>query len=111
MHPSQVESAKLKFQTLGLKVKTGYRYLGGFVGDQETEANHIASKVRDWAEAVESLSAVANDYPQAAYSAMQRSLQQEWQFIQRVSSLDTNNPNTYSPLEDVIRNSFLNELL
>ena len=110
IHPNQVDKAKLKFQALGLKVKTGYRYLGGFIGDSSSETNHIASKVHDWTEAVKCLALVASDYPQAAYSGMQRSLQQEWQFIQRVSSHESINPNTYSPLEDAIKSSFLKEL-
>ena len=111
VHPSQVDKARLKFQSLGLKVKTGHRYLGGFIGDSDSEARHISSQVLAWTEAVKQLATVAADYPQAAYSGMQRSLQQEWQFMQRVSSLATNDPNTYSPLENAIRNTFVKELL
>jgi hypothetical protein len=38
-----------------------------------------------WEEAVSDLASVAPNFPQAAYSGLQKSLQQEWQFVQRVT--------------------------
>jgi hypothetical protein len=35
-------------------------------------------------EAVTELAVVAKNFPQSAYSGLQKSLQQEWQFVQRV---------------------------
>ena len=57
---------------------TGHRYLGGFVGCADSEKQFITKKVNDWIDAVSKLAKIANDFPQAAYSGMQRSLQQDW---------------------------------
>jgi hypothetical protein len=40
----------------------------------------------DWASAVDELSQVAARYPQLAHAGLQMSLQQEWQFLQRVTN-------------------------
>jgi hypothetical protein len=65
-------------------ITTGSRYLGGFIGEREALDIWIQEKVVKWADAVEVLATVAVDYPQSAYTALQKSLQQEWQFLQRV---------------------------
>jgi hypothetical protein len=38
-----------------------------------------------WEEAVADLASAAPNFSQAAYSGLQKSLQQEWQFVQRVT--------------------------
>ena len=42
------------------------------------EDKYLHEKVKDWEEATVKLSNIANDFPQAAYAVMQKSLQQEW---------------------------------
>jgi hypothetical protein len=42
-------------------------------------------KPKNWEEAVADLAKVAPNFPQTAYSGLQKSLQQEWQFVQRVT--------------------------
>ncbi len=42
-------------------------------------------KIKDWAESVSELALIAKRYPQAAYAGLQKSLQQEWQFLQQVT--------------------------
>ena len=37
VHPSKIHQAKEKFRNLGLKVMTGHRYLGGYVGCADSE--------------------------------------------------------------------------
>jgi hypothetical protein len=44
----------------------------------------LAKKTKFWTEAVTDLTSVTQAFPQAAYSGLQKSLQQEWQFVQRV---------------------------
>jgi hypothetical protein len=66
------------------KVVTGSRYLGGFIGsDQDLHAWH-EDKVSTWELAIGDLSMAATKYPQSAYTGLQKSLQNEWQFVQRV---------------------------
>ena len=66
------------------KIKTGYRYLGSFIGEKERQTDWVEEKISDWIKAVENLSEVAVYVPQSAYAGMQRALQQEWTFMQRV---------------------------
>jgi hypothetical protein len=44
----------------------------------------IQEKNKSWTEAVTELTVGAKSFPQAAFSGLQKSLQQEWQFVQRV---------------------------
>jgi hypothetical protein len=78
------KSAKVAFADLGFTVKTGERYLGGFIGDKLALKSWLEEKVQHWREAVPGLSSAAFKFPQSAYSGLQRSLQQEWQFVQQV---------------------------
>jgi hypothetical protein len=42
-------------------------------------------KAHTWVEAVKTLASSAKRYPQTAYSGLQRSLQPEWTFVQRIT--------------------------
>ena len=89
--------------------KSGSRYLGGFIGDDDEHENWLKAQVSDWVEAVRTLSTVAQRFPQTAYACMQRSLQAQWQYLQRVTP--TNFCYCFQPLEDAIRKDFLPALL
>ena len=80
-----VPRAKEYFRGMGVQVVTGSRYLGGFIGERETEDQWIQAKVEGWAESVLTLDRVACKHPQSAYAGLQKSLQQEWAFVQRVT--------------------------
>jgi hypothetical protein len=54
-----------------------------FIGEQSALDSWLDEKIH-WREAVASLASAATKFPQSAYSGLQRSLQQEWQFVQRV---------------------------
>ena len=82
---SNVPRAKEYFRGMGFQVVTGNRYLGGFVGERAAEVRSIQEKVEGWAEFVRSLAGVARKHPQSAYAGLQKSLQQEWAFVQRVT--------------------------
>ena len=110
VHPMKVQEVKLTFQELGLKVITGHRYLGGYIGNKEEEDGYLHGKVHDWQEATQKLAEVAKIYPQAAYSAMQRSLQQEWLFVQRVTDSEGPTNNIYHPIEKALEADFIPNL-
>jgi hypothetical protein len=63
----------------------GARYLGGFIGEEDARREWLREKAEVWKEAVLDLASAAPNFPQAAYSGLQKSLQQEWQFVQRVT--------------------------
>ena len=64
---------------------TSHCYLGGFVGELAPLSDWLQDKLDHWATAVNALASVAPAYPQAAYTGLQKSLQQEWQFVQCVT--------------------------
>ncbi len=78
-------AAEIAFKDLGFTIVTGTRYLGGFIGSETDQSDWVKSKTSDWADAVRELSLVAHRYPQSAYTGLQKSLQQEWQFLQRIT--------------------------
>ena len=70
---------------MGIKVVTGSCYLGGFAGDREADYRWLAEKVQGWTESAKKMSGVARKHPQSTYSGLQKSLQQEWAFVQKVT--------------------------
>jgi hypothetical protein len=79
-----LESARAAFADLNFTVTTRHHYLGGFIGDQDAFEAWIKEQSTCWAEAVTDLASVMKNFPQSAYSGLQKLLQQEWQFVQRV---------------------------
>ena len=45
----------------------------------------MTDNITGWAESVETLACVSRKHPQSAYVGLQKSLQQEWAFMQRVT--------------------------
>ena len=71
-----VPQAKAYFRGMEIQVVTGSRYLGGFVGERETEGPWVQKKVAGWADSVRTLAGVARKHLQSAYAGLQKSLQQ-----------------------------------
>ena len=64
----------------------------------------MGKKVEVWTELIATLAGVALKHPQSAYAGLQKSLQQEWAFVQRVT------PGVgaaFSPVEEALREVFL----
>ena len=80
--PSYVNQATLLFSDLGIRVVSGSRFLGGFVGEHSMADTYVAQKVRTWVDCAQRLSDVAKVQPQAVHAAVSRSLQFEWSFLQ-----------------------------
>ena len=92
------------FRGMGMKIVTGSHYLGGFVGERGAERRWVQTKVKGWAESVKTLAGVARKHPQSAYAGLQKSLQQEWAFVQRVTP---GIGNEFGPVEEEIAKAFL----
>ena len=64
-------------------------------------------KVQGWTESVKTLWGVARNHPQSSNAGLNKSLQQEWSFVQRVT------PNigyAFGPMEQVLRDAFILDL-
>jgi hypothetical protein len=59
--------------------------LGAFIGDDIALCSWLLKKTKNWEEVVTDLVLVTPNFPQTAYAGLQKSLQQEWQFVQRVT--------------------------
>ena len=81
MDPLNVVRAEEFFRCMGMKIGTGSRYLGSFVGDRADEYRFLAEKFQGWTESVKTLAEVYLKQPYSAYSRLQKSLQQEWSFV------------------------------
>ena len=102
--PQNVPRAEEYFRGMRVHVVTGSCYLGGFIGDPVTEKAWLDDKVRGWTESVTVLAGVACRHLQIAYADLQKSLLQEWGFIQHVA---LGNGEAFSPVEEAFQNSFL----
>jgi hypothetical protein len=80
-----LEAARAAFPEFCFNVTMGNWFLGGFIGEDDALRAWLTRKTEAWSEAVNDLASVAPNFPQAAYSSLQKSLQQEWQFVQRVT--------------------------
>ena len=85
MDPWNVAKAEDFFRGMGMKIVTGSWYLGVFVGDRAAKDSWLTEKVQEWTELVSILAGVSHKHPQSAYAGLQKSLQQEWAFVQRVT--------------------------
>jgi hypothetical protein len=66
--------ARAAFADLNFTVTTGHRYLGGFIGDQDAFEPWIKEQSTCWVVAVMDLASVMNNFPQSAYSGLQKLL-------------------------------------
>ena len=82
VHPDFVAEAEDMFKPLGIKIVTGRRFLGGFIGGKEDVDQWFKEKIECWVGSVKKISNVAKTQPQAAFTGFTKSLQAEWAFIQ-----------------------------
>ena len=98
------EAAKQWLGGFDFQYCTGHRYVGGFIGSKAAKDKWLDDKIQDWVYGVERLSMAARKYPQTAYAGLCKSLQSEWQYLQRV--LPDSGP-AFAPVEAAIREKFL----
>ena len=87
---------------------SGHRFLGGVIGTREYCRNFMKQKIEYWTECVTKVSKAAVRAPQAAFSTMTKSLQCEWEFVQRVVP---DCAETFIPLQRAISDQFFPSLL
>jgi hypothetical protein len=105
---ANLAAAQVAFQDLGFKITTGSRYLGRFIGEAAPQEEWVRGKTNARASAVTTLAKVCKRYPQLAYAGLQKSLQQEWQFLQPVTDgISTE----FESVESSLKEDFLPALL
>ena len=106
--PRDVAKCKEFFQRMGMNVFTGSRYPDVFIGYQEAETTWLDKKVQGWAESLRMLLGVDRNHTHSVYAGMQKSLQQEWEFVQRVTP---DIGGAFGPLEITLQDTFIPVLL
>ena len=102
--PRNVPRAEAIFWRYGLQIVTGGRYLGDLVSTKAAQDHFLGDKVEGWQDSVENLARVARRHPQTAFAGLQKSLHQEWSFVQHVTiEIEV----AYQVVEYAMRDTFL----
>ena len=88
---------------------TGRKFLGGFIGKREDIESWPQKKVEQWYTCVQRLAHAAKSFPHEAFTALSKSLQNEWGYILRVTD-EAESINIFTSLRDAIKDSFLPSL-
>jgi hypothetical protein len=102
--PQFEEKAKILFSDIGVQIVTGQRFLGGYIGCDTGKALYMEKKVKHWNGCIEKLTEIAKSQPQAAFSALTKSLQCEWNYYQRVIP---DCESFFQPLETALKEKFI----
>jgi hypothetical protein len=106
--PADLPAARAALESFDFQYHEGHRYIGGYVGSDESMRQWLAPQIQQWVEGVRALAGVARRFPQTAYAGLARSLQTEWTYLQRViPGID----GAFGPIEDVITREFIPALL
>ena len=84
MHPENIETGKDFGAHHGFRVCTGARYLGGYIGDNESQINWLRERTLTWEKNINKISETAMKCPQESYATLVRAIQIEWIILQRV---------------------------
>lgn len=103
----QAAESFVNANNLGFIVTTRSRYLGGYVGDASALDKWLKAKISDWSHGIQELAQVASSHPQSAYAGLQKSLQHEWAYVQRVVEGTSEH---FIPLEEALTTTFLPSL-
>ena len=94
------------FKETGINIKVGARFLGGYIG--ENKNHYIGEKIQKWKNDIDKLTIACRDSPQAAYTALTKSVQFQWIFFQRI--IDGVEEH-FQTLDKALQNGFLPTLL
>ena len=80
---------EILFRGQVLTIIKGSRYLGGYIGDNVTQARWLGEKVEDWEGGIWMMVRFACKRLQSGYEGLQNSFQQEWVFVNRIWKLQS----------------------
>ena len=102
--PADRPRAAALLSKFNFKFMDGSRYIGSFIGTEESLHEWLAPKIKAWTNHVKLLSRVAKRYPQTAFAALTKSLQNEWTYLQRVVP-DVSA--AFQPIENALAEDFI----
>ena len=75
--PDNIEAGKVFGARHGFRVFTGPRYLGGYIGDDNSKCGWLRERTLTWEKNINTIIKTANNYPQISYTAVVRAIQSE----------------------------------
>ena len=69
----------------GFRVCTGARYLGGYIGDDESKRNWLRERTLTWEKNIKTTRKTVGKHPKESYATVVRAIQSQWIFIQQVT--------------------------
>jgi hypothetical protein len=106
--PADQDAARMNLSDFDFQYRDGHRYVGGFIGTNEARTQWLEPMIADWVFGIKQLAKAAQRFPQAAYAGLAKSLQMEWQYLQRVLP---HAGTSFLPIEEALAESFLPQLL
>ena len=107
VRPNNLEAGKVFGACHGFKVCTGARYPGSYIGADESKRDLLRERMMTWENNISTIRKTAGKYPQDSYTAVVRTIQSEWIFLQHVT-WDT--WDAFAGVEKIIRETFLPRL-
>eukprot|EP00923_Selenidium_pygospionis_P017780 GHVN01031242.1.p1 GENE.GHVN01031242.1~~GHVN01031242.1.p1 ORF type:complete len:519 (+),score=81.03 GHVN01031242.1:1174-2730(+) len=104
VHPDDSEEAERVASTLGVRVTTSSKYLGGFLGRDSDVEELIEARNRRWTTPLNRLAEMATDAPQAAFTVLTKSTLHSLNYAMRVNRHTTEN---VAGLEEIISSKVL----
>ena len=65
-----IEAGKVSGARHGFRVCMGARYIGGYIGDDESKCNWLIERTLMWERNINTISETAGKYPQDSYAAV-----------------------------------------
>ena len=83
-HPQNLKAGELFGRRHGFKVCTGVLYLGGYIRDDVSKGDWLKKGTKKWERDIHVIRKMIDKYPQESYTVVDRVIQSEWIFLQRV---------------------------
>ena len=65
----------------GFRACTGTRYLGGYIGDDESKCDWLGERTMTRENNINTISKTRGKYPHESYAVVVHAIQQEWVFL------------------------------
>ena len=104
MNPDNLKAGKKFGLSNGFNVCTGERYLGSFIGDDDSKRNWLKKRTETWDRNIHTVRKTAGKYTQESYYVVVRVIQSEWIFQQLVIN---NMGDAFAGVYNMLQENFL----
>ena len=91
VHPDNLETGKLFGLRHGFKVFSGLRYLGGFIGYENSKHDLMQDSMLKWENNISTIRKTVVKYPQESYAMVVGAMHLDWIFLKHVTKIQDMN--------------------